>query len=357
MTAAAAVKVLIVDDSAVVREVLTRELSRQPGIEVVGTAPDPYIARDKILQLDPDVMTLDVEMPRMDGITFLRKIMQHHPVRTIMLSSLTPKGGEMAMEALAAGAVDVLCKPGAAYTVGDLVPVLAQQIRAAAQVDIAKMRLAGSASARPSAPATKALLQTTNKILAIGASTGGTRAIEDMLMSMPANCPAIVIAQHMPAGFTQSFSQRLDRICAMEVREAKDGDSVVPGVALVAPGNYHMRLSRSGARYYVELNQTERRHFQRPAVDELFESVAEYAGRNAVGAILTGMGADGAEGLLKMREAGAHTIAQDEKTSVVWGMPGEAVKRGAAVEVLPLPQVATAALVACQESAARRGDA
>lgn len=354
---AVAVKVLIVDDSAVVRDVLTRELSRQAGIEVVGTAPDPYIARDKILQLDPDVMTLDVEMPRMDGITFLRKIMQHHPVRTIMLSSLTPKGGEMAMEALAAGAVDVLCKPGAAYTVGDLVPVLAQQIRAAAQVDIAKMRLAGSASVRPPASATKALLQTTNRILAIGASTGGTRAIEDMLMSMPANCPAMVIAQHMPAGFTQSFSQRLDRICAMEVREAKDGDSVVPGVALVAPGNYHMLLRRSGARYYVELTQTERRHFQRPAVDELFESVAEYAGRNAVGVILTGMGADGAAGLLRMWKAGAHTIAQDEKTSVVWGMPGEAVKLGAAAEVLPLPQIASAALAGCHENGVRRGDA
>jgi two-component system, chemotaxis family, protein-glutamate methylesterase/glutaminase len=360
MIAAATIKVLIVDDSAVVREVLMRELSRQPGIEVVGTAPDPYIARDKILQLNPDVMTLDVEMPRMDGITFLRKIMQHHPVRTIMLSSLTPKGGEMAMEALAAGAVDVLCKPGAAYTVGDLVPVLVQQIRAAAQVDISKMRLAvagtSPAQARPATPTTKALFQTTNKILAIGASTGGTRAIEDVLMNMPANCPAMVIAQHMPAGFTQSFAQRLDRICAMEVREGKDGDSVVPGVALIAPGNYHMVLRRSGARYFVALTQTERRHFQRPAVDELFESVAEYAARNAVGVILTGMGSDGADGLLKMRQAGAHTIAQDEKTSVVWGMPGEAVKRGAAIEVLPLPQIAAAALAGCHENGARKAD-
>jgi len=348
------VRVLVVDDSAVVREVLTRDLARQEGIEIVGTAPDPYIARDKILQLDPDVMTLDVEMPRMDGITFLKKLMAHHPVRTIMLSSLTPKGGEMAMEALSAGAVDVLCKPGAAYTVGDLIPVLAQQIRAAARIDLSRLRLLGGTVARtagPTKPVGKSLLHTTNKILAIGASTGGTRAIEDVLVDFPANCPATVIAQHMPAGFTQSFANRLDRLCQMEVREGKDGDSVVPGVVLIAPGNYHMVLRRSGARYLVELHQGERRHFQRPAVDELFESVAEYAGRNAVGVLLTGMGADGAAGLLKMRQAGAFTIAQDEKTSVVWGMPGEAVKCGAAVAVHPLGDIARESLARCAEDA------
>jgi two-component system, chemotaxis family, protein-glutamate methylesterase/glutaminase len=345
------IRVLVVDDSAVVREVLSRELGRQSGIEVVGTAPDPYIARDKILQLNPDVMTLDVEMPRMDGITFLRKIMQHHPVRTIMLSSLTPKGGEMAMDALDAGAIDVLCKPGAAYTVGDIIPILAMQIRAAAQANFGKSRsLDQLRASAPPAAAPKALLQTTNRILAVGASTGGTRAIEDLLMEFPANCPPTLIVQHMPAGFTQSFALRLNRICKMEVREAVHGDSVVPGVTLIAPGNHHMVLRRSGARYLVELHQGERLHFQRPAVDELMQSVSEYAGKNAVGVILTGMGADGAEGLLKMRQAGAHTVAQDEKTSVVWGMPGEAVKRGAAVEVLPLPSIAARALELCAEN-------
>ncbi|MEN9353737.1 MAG: hypothetical protein RL318_1062 [Fibrobacterota bacterium] len=349
------IRVLVVDDSAVVREVLSRELGRQSGIEVVGTAPDPYIARDKILQLNPDVMTLDVEMPRMDGITFLRKIMQHHPVRTIMLSSLTPKGGEMAMDALDAGAIDVLCKPGAAYTVGDIIPILAMQIRAAAGANFGKARsLDLPRPAQPVAPAPKALLQTTNRILAIGASTGGTRAIEDVLMAFPANCPPTLITQHMPAGFTQSFALRLDRICRMEVREAVHGDSVIPGVALIAPGNHHMVLRRSGARYLVELHQGERIHFQRPAVDELFGSVAEYAGKNAVGVILTGMGSDGAAGLLKMRQAGAHTIAQDEKTSVVWGMPGEAVKREAATEILPLPSIAARALELCVENVPAR---
>lgn len=346
------IRVLIVDDSAVVREVLARELGRQSGIDVVGTAPDPYVARDKILQLQPDVMTLDVEMPRMDGITFLRKIMQHHPVRTIMLSSLTPKGGEMAMEALDAGAMEVLCKPGAAYTVGDIIPILAMQIRAIAQAPLVAARDPAVRQApvhvAPAPP--RALLQTTNKILAVGASTGGTRAIEDLLAAFPANCPPTLITQHMPAGFTQSFAARLDRICRMEVREAKHGDSVVPGVALIAPGNYHMVLRRSGARYLVELHQGERLHFQRPAVDELFASVAEYAGKNSVGVLLTGMGADGAAGLLKMREAGAQTIAQDEKTSIVWGMPGEAVKRGAAIDVLPLPDIAPACLKLCEEN-------
>jgi len=350
------IRVLIVDDSAVVRDVLARELGKVPGIEVVGTAPDPYIARDKILQLQPDVMTLDVEMPRMDGITFLRKIMQHHPIRTIMLSSLTPKGGEMAMEALDAGAVDVLCKPGAAYTVGDIIPILAMQIKAAAQANIAQSRpLEGLRLKQP--PTTpKALLQTTNRIVAIGASTGGTRAIEDVLTAFPANCPPTLITQHMPAGFTQSFAQRLNRLCAMEVHEAVHGDSVVPGVVLIAPGNYHMVLRRSGARYLVELHQGERRFFQRPAVDEMFESVAEYAGKNAVGVLLTGMGADGAAGLLKMRQAGAYTIAQDEKTSIVWGMPGEAVKRGAAIEVLPLLKIADEALRQSEENVPSRKD-
>lgn len=330
------IRVLVVDDSAVVREVLVRELGRLPDIEVVGTAPDPYIARDKIVRLAPDVMTLDVEMPRMDGITFLHKVMTHRPVATIVVSSLTPKGGDMAMEALDAGAVDVLCKPGAAYTIGDLVPVLADQIRAASRV-----RFDLLVPKAPAAPVRKlALTRTTNCIVALGASTGGTQALERVLTSFPANCPGTLITQHMPPEFTRSFAARLDRVCAMEVREAKDGDTVIPGVALVAPGNFHMELRRNGAQYVAMLHQGERRHFQRPAVDCLFESVATWAGRNCVAALLTGMGADGAEGLLRIREAGGRTFAQDQATSVVWGMPGEAVKRGAAEEVLPLDRIA-----------------
>jgi two-component system chemotaxis response regulator CheB len=341
MDPAGKIKVLVVDDSAVVREVLVRELNKHPRIEVVGTAPDPFVARDKILRLSPDVMTLDVEMPRMDGITFLRKIMEHHPVPTIVVSSLTPKGGEMAMEALSIGAFDVLCKPGAAYTIGDLMPVLMEQILAASEVDIKKIK---SNLAPTSAPVRTAMRKTTNRILAVGASTGGTAAIEALLRPIEANCPPIAIVQHMPPGFTKSFAQRLDRDCAMEVREAVDGDLLNPGIALVAPGNWHMVLRRSGAQYRVSLHQGERRHYQRPAVDELFESVSEFAGANAVGVLLTGMGADGAEGLLKMRNAGARTIAQDQATSVVWGMPGEAVKRGAAEFVMPLRSIAEKAM-------------
>ena len=330
------IRVLVVDDSAVVREVLARELSKFHDIEVVGTAPDPYVARDKIVRLAPDVMTLDVEMPRMDGITFLRKVMEHRPIPTIVVSSLTPKGGDMAMEALDAGAVDVLCKPGTAYSVGDLAPLLVEQVRAAASV---KHRFLVPSLPRPAAKKLS-LTRTTDCVIALGASTGGTQALEAVLVSLPANSPGILIAQHMPPEFTKAFAGRLDKICAMEVREGKAGDAVVPGVALVAPGNWHMELRRDGARYMVALHQGERRHYQRPAVDCLFESVADWAGRNAIAALLTGMGADGAAGLLRILEAGGRTIAQDQESSVVWGMPGEAVRMGAAEDVLPLDDIA-----------------
>jgi len=344
------IAVLVVDDSAVVREVLSRELSRFPDIEVVAVAPDPFVARDKILRHSPDVMTLDVEMPRMDGVTFLGRVMAHHPIPTIVVSSLTPKGGDMALEALDAGAVDVMCKPGAAYTVGDLVPVLAEQIRAAARVRPEFLRKREV----PPPPRRLSLTRTTDCVIALGASTGGTQALESVLVCLPANSPGILIAQHMPPEFTRSFAARLDRLCQMEVREAREGDAVVPGVALVAPGNWHMELRRSGARYLVTLHQGERRHYQRPAVDCLFESVATWAGRNAIAAILTGMGSDGATGLLAIRDAGGHTIAQDQATSVVWGMPGEAVKLGAAMDVLPLGQVAARLLeVASRDALAR----
>lgn len=332
------IKVLVVDDSAVVRQVLTRELSKAEDIEVIGTAPDPYIARDKIVELHPDVMTLDIEMPRMDGITFLRKVMQHFPIPTIIVSSLTPAGGEMAMEALSAGAVDVVCKPGAAYTVGDVSAILVDQIRAAARVDSSHLK-------RVSAPQRKttslAMTKTTNKIVAIGASTGGTVAIEEVLTEMPRNAPGIVIVQHMPEMFTRSFAERLNKICSIEVKEAVMSDPVVAGCALIAPGNHHMIVRRSGARYHVEIKDGPSVFHQRPSVEVMFNSVAKYVGPNAVGVILTGMGADGAKGLLAMREAGAKTVAQDERSSVVWGMPGEAVKCGAALKVLPLRKIAS----------------
>ncbi len=337
------IKVLIVDDSAIVRQILAKELSKVPDIEVVATAQDPYIARDKIINLRPDVITLDVEMPRMDGITFLRKLMQHFPVPIIVISSLTPKGGAVAMEALEAGAVEVLCKPGAAYTVGDIMPVLIEQIRASAKVDYKKMQLLKK-KASQIVPSRQAMTLTTNKILAIGASTGGTSAIETVLKRMPETAPGIVIVQHMPEKFTASFAERLNGICEISVKEAAQNDSIVPGTALIAPGNYHLIVKRSGARYYVGVKDGPPVFHQRPSVEVMFNSVAKYVGANGIGILLTGMGTDGAAGLMAMKLAGARTIAQDEKTSVVWGMPGEAVKIGAAELVLPLEKIADAAL-------------
>jgi two-component system chemotaxis response regulator CheB len=337
------IKVLIVDDSAIVRQILAAELSKAPDIEVVATAQDPYIARDKIINLRPDVITLDVEMPRMDGITFLRKLMQHFPVPVIVISSLTPKGGAVAMEALEAGAVEVLCKPGVAYTVGDIMPVLIEQIRASAKVDFKKIQsLKEKASQIVSSR--QAMTLTTNKIIAIGASTGGTSAIETVLKRMPETAPGIVIVQHMPEKFTASFADRLNGICEISVKEASQNDSIVPGTALIAPGNYHLIVKRSGARYFVEVKDGPPVFHQRPSVEVMFNSVAKYVGANAIGILLTGMGTDGAAGLMAMKQAGARTIAQDEKTSVVWGMPGEAVKIGAADQVLPLDKIADAAL-------------
>ena len=342
-TAAAArtVKVLVVDDSAVVRKILTEQLDRHPNISVVGTASDPFIARDKILRLQPDCLTLDVEMPRMDGLTFLRKLMKHHPLPIIVLSSLTPAGGEMALEALQAGAFDVLCKPGGSFTVGDLAEQLTERIIAAPHAHL-KNRSASTATDTPDTarPERLALTKTTDKILAIGASTGGVEALTSVLSALPVNAPGTLVVQHMPAQFTTSFAKRLDSLCAMSVSEAVDGDSVIPGRALIAPGGAHMLLRRSGARYYVAVKDGPKVHHQKPSVEILFQSVARYAGANAVGAILTGMGADGAEGLLAMRNAGAHTLAQDEQTCVVFGMPKEAIARNAAESICPLPDVA-----------------
>jgi len=337
------IKVLIVDDSAVVRQVLTKELSKAPDIDVVATAIDPYAARDKILRFNPDVMTLDIEMPRMDGLTFLRKIMLHHPVPTIIVSSLTPKGSAMALEALDAGAIDVLVKPGESYTIGDVSDILIDQIRAASKINFQKLsRIRTELSAQSNTRLS--LTKTTNKIIAIGASTGGTVAIEHVLMQMPKTSPGIVIVQHMPEKFTRSFAQRLDELCEIDVKEAEQGDQVLTGRALIAPGNFHMIVKRSGARYYVEIKDGPQVFHQRPSVEVMFNSAAKFVGANAVGVILTGMGADGAAGLKAMRDAGAHTIAQDEKSCVVFGMPGEAVKLGAAEFIYPLSKIAEESL-------------
>ncbi len=341
------IKVLIIDDSAVVRKVLSKELSKFKDIEIVGTAVDPYVARDKIVKLKPDVITLDLEMPRMDGLTFLAKLMRFYPMPVVVLSSLTPKNSETALKSLDLGAVDVLCKPGDAYSTLDVSQSLAGAIRTAAS---ARINYNPEKSHGPVKVAQSSILlsKTTHKVIAIGASTGGTKAIEVVLRGMPATSPGTVIVQHMPENFTTSFAHRLNEISPMEVREARDNDHVVPGVALIAPGNYHMVLRRNGAIYTVKIKDGPRVHYQRPAVDVLFQSVAKTAGTNAVGTLLTGMGMDGAKGLLAMKEHGAYTMAQDEATSVVFGMPKEAIKMGAANKVVPLQNVSQAIINALQ---------
>jgi two-component system, chemotaxis family, protein-glutamate methylesterase/glutaminase len=335
------IRVLIVDDSAVVRKLLAEELSSYDDIEVVGSAVDPYAARDKIVQLQPDVLTLDLEMPRMDGLTFLTKLMKYYPIPVVVVSSLTPQNSPTALRALELGAVEVISKPGSQYSVPNRPGQLARAVRAAASARVMKPLACTVAESDLRTPR---LLDTTHKILAIGASTGGTQAIEVVVRQLPVTAPGTVIVQHMPEHFTAAFAERLNKVSPMEVREARDNDFVVPGTALVAPGNHHMTLQLNGARYQVRIKDGPPVHHQRPAVDVLFYSVARYAGRNAVGVLLTGMGADGAKGLLAMREAGAHTVVQDEKTCVVFGMPKEAIKFGAACEVVPLPQVATTVL-------------
>lgn len=335
------VSVLIVDDSAVVRQSLERELSRQPGITVVGTAPDPFVARDMILALKPDVLTLDIEMPRMDGLSFLRRLMKYHPLPVIVVSSLAGRGSEMAMACLEAGAIDAVPKPNESYSIGDVADRLGDLIRGAKHV-----RLRSSTPDAPAAATPQRLLssgplaETTHKVIAIGSSTGGTDALRVVLEALPKQCPGIVIAQHMPAGFTKSFADRLNTLCEIEVKEAVDGDWVVPGRALLAPGNFHLKLHRDGARYVVRVIDGPKVNRHKPSVDVLFDSVAKCAGKNAFGAILTGMGSDGAAGLLAMRNAGAVTVGQDERTCVVYGMPKEAAKLGGVQIVSPLDEIA-----------------
>lgn len=331
-------RVLIIDDSAVVRKQLTEQLSQQYGIEVVGSAPDPYVGRDMIVELEPDAITLDIEMPRMDGLTFLRKLMKFHPMPVVVVSSLTPAGCDTAVACLEAGAIGVLAKPHQAYSIGNFAVELGAMLRSAQNVDVSK-RISTAPSVPTAAAPSSAMIETTNKVIAIGASTGGTDAILRVISKLPTNSPGIVIALHMPAGFTTSYAHRLNELCQIEVREAADGDSVSTGVALLAPGDRHLKLARDGARYIARVVDGPRVLRHRPSVEVLFESVAEFAGANAMGAILTGMGDDGAGGLKTMRDAGAYTVAQDEASCVVFGMPKVAIQREGACDVLPLDDI------------------
>lgn len=334
------IRVLTIDDSALIRQILAKILSRDPDIEVVGAAPDPLIARQKIRDLNPDVITLDVEMPRMDGLTFLEQLMAERPMPVVMVSSLTEAGCATTLRALELGAVDFFTKPKLDIQAGveEQAQVLITKIKAAAS---ARIRRPVAAPPAPSQPlASSAMIKTTDVVIAIGSSTGGTEAVKDILAALPPNMPPVLVTQHMPERFTRSWANRLNELSRLSVKEAQDGDSVLPGHALIAPGNYHMTLIRSGARYAVRITQDPPVNRHRPSVDVLFDSVAKYAGPNAIGVILTGMGADGANGLLAMRQAGAHTIAQDEATCVVFGMPKEAIRRGAVDCVLPLQDIA-----------------
>jgi two-component system, chemotaxis family, protein-glutamate methylesterase/glutaminase len=350
------IRVLLVDDSAVVRQVLQAILDQEPDIQVIGAASDPIFAQEKMSKEWPDVIVLDVEMPRMDGITFLKKVMSEHPTPVVICSSLTEKGAETTMQALAAGAVDIITKP----TVGlknfllESSNELVRAVRAAAQANVKHLRHRTTqaipvaakltADAILSAAGSHAMAQTTERIVAIGTSTGGTQALEVVLTALPRVCPGIVIVQHMPEKFTASFAERLNGLCEIEVREAKNNDRVIPGLALIAPGGKHMMLKRSGAYYHVEVIDGPLVNRHRPSVDVLFRSVAKFAGKNATGIIMTGMGDDGARGLKEMFDAGAATVAQDEASCVVFGMPKEAIKLGGAKRTMSLDEMHLAIL-------------
>lgn len=347
------IRVLIVDDSAVVRRTLSEVLVSDPEIEIMATAADPFIAAERIAEEIPDVILLDVEMPRMDGVTFLQKIMTQHPIPVVICSSLTDKGAETTLRALEYGAVDIVTKPklGCEEFLRESRELLCQAVKAASSARLRvvhQVSRALSADAVLAAPSNRAMSATTEKVALIGASTGGTEALRVVLEVLPGDSPGILIVQHMPEKFTTAFAKRLDGLCAITVKEAENGDTVLRGRALLAPGNRHMLLKRSGARYFVEVRDGPLVCRHRPSVDVLFRSGARYAGRNAVAVLMTGMGNDGAHGLLELKQAGAATIAQDESTSVVFGMPNEAIKLGAANRVLPLPNIAAAVLLSCQ---------
>jgi two-component system, chemotaxis family, protein-glutamate methylesterase/glutaminase len=340
------IRVLCVDDSALIRQVMAEIINSQSDMEVVGVAADPLIARDQVKALNPDVLTLDVEMPRMDGLEFLEKLMRLRPMPVVMVSSLTERGSEIAMRALELGAVDFVTKPRLGMRDGLLqyAQEIGDKIRAAA---CARLRRPVRGPQPPAPPAEAALRQpfvSTEKLIVVGASTGGTEAIRQVLEPLPADCCAILIAQHMPPGFTRSFAQRLDGLCRIHVKEAEHGERVLPGYAYIAPGGQHLSLARSGANYVAHLDQEPPVNRHRPSIDVLFDSVARNGGRNAVGVLLTGMGKDGAAGLLRMKQAGAHTFAQDEASSIVFGMPREAILLGAADEVHPVQEMARAVL-------------
>jgi two-component system chemotaxis response regulator CheB len=340
-------RVLIVDDSALMRQVLQQVLESDPDLEVVGAASDPYIARDKIKALNPDVITLDVEMPRMDGLTFLEKLMKGHPMPVVMVSSLTEKGCDTTLRALSLGAVDFITKPKLDMRTGtlDLAQEIRAKVKAAASARVMARRPVAGASIPQQATHSASFLsqiKATHKIVAIGASTGGTEALKELLEVLPADFPGIVIVQHMPEKFTAQFAKRLDGTCKINVKEAEDGDRVLRGKALLAPGGKHMLLVRQGAEYSVRITNTEPVNRHKPSVDVLFDSVAEHAGNNAIGVILTGMGNDGARGMLAMKNAGAFNVAQDEASCVVFGMPKEAIAMGGTHEVHSLNKIAPA---------------
>lgn len=342
------IKVLIVDDSAVVRNTLTEILSSDPHIEVMATAGDPFIAADKIRDEVPNVITLDIEMPRMDGITFLQKLMSQHPIPVVICSSLTGEGAETTLKALEYGAVEIITKPrmGTKQFLEEARVRICDAVKAASLARVKRISLTSrkvepklTADAVLAKPSSKAMVQTTEKVIVVGASTGGTEALRIFLEALPPDAPGIVIVQHMPENFTKAFANRLNGLCKVTVKEAADNDTVIRGQALIAPGNRHTLLKRSGARYYVEIKDGPLVSRHRPSIDVLFRSAARYAGKNAVGIIMTGMGDDGARGMLEMKEAGAFNIAQDEATSIVFGMPNEAIKRGGVDKVLRLEKI------------------
>jgi two-component system chemotaxis response regulator CheB len=338
------IKVLCVDDSALIRSLMSEIINNQPDMIVVGTAPDPLVARDLIKQTNPDVLTLDVEMPRMDGLDFLEKLMRLRPMPVLMVSSLTERGSEITLRALELGAVDFVTKPRLGIRDGllEYTGLIADKIRAVASARVRPSRHAakgGGAASAGAAPLLQSPLLSTEKLIIIGASTGGTEAVREVLQPLPSDSPAIMIAQHMPAGFTNSFAQRLNGLCRITVKEAEHGERVLPGHAYIAPGGFHLTLARSGANYVAHLDQEPPVNRHRPSVDALFDSAARHGGRNAIGVILTGMGRDGAAGLLRMRQAGAYTFAQDEASCVVFGMPREAIALGAANEVVAISEM------------------
>lgn len=343
------IKVLIIDDSALIRSLLTEIVNREPDMEVVGTAPDPLVAREKIKALNPDVLTLDVEMPRMDGVAFLEKLMRLRPMPVVMVSSLTEKSSAITLHALELGAFDFVTKPKIDIRNGlqEYAEELTDKIRGAAKARLRKpvqgstasLSVARKNSADVVLAAEHRTFSSTEKVILLGASTGGTEALKEFLVEMPADCPAILITQHMPETFTKTFAKRLDGLCRISVKEAIHGERVLPGHAYLAPGNRHLLLKRSGANYVTELSDGPPVSRHRPSVDVLFRSAANCAGRNAVGIIMTGMGDDGAAGMLEMHQAGGHTLAQDEASCVVFGMPKEAIARGGVAEVVPLPEL------------------